>query len=253
MTDKPAFSPVAASRRLVREARAAALATLTSGTGAPFVSLVTVATDTDGSPVLLLSDLAAHTRNLKSDPRASLLFDERAPGAAASGDPLTGARVTLAGRLERLAEDAVPRRRFLAKQPDAAGYATFRDFAFYRLVVEVGHLVAGFGRINDLKASDLLLDLSDAGEIVEGEAGIVEHLNEDHADTLRLYATRLLGAPDAAWRATGCDPEGLDLAAATPAGDMTRRLVFPAPVRHSGPLRATLKHLADMARGSEGN
>lgn len=252
MTDKPAFSPLAASRRLIQEARAAALATLTPGTGAPFVSLVTVATLPDGSPVMLLSDLAAHTRNLKADSRASLLYDERAPGAAMSGDPLTGARVSLVGRVVR-EEPGSPasnlaKRRFLAKQPEAAMYAGFGDFAFYRFEVEMGHLVAGFGRIVDMKASDLLVDLAGADEIVEGEPGIVAHMNEDHADAVRLYATSLLGAPDADWRVTGLDPEGFDLAAATPQGDMGRRLVFPDMVRHSGPLRAILKKLADMAR-----
>jgi putative heme iron utilization protein len=252
MSDAPAFSPAVAARRLMREAGSAAFATLTAGTGAPFASLVTVATEADGTPILLLSDLAAHTRNIKADPRASLLFDERGPAAGRPGDPLAGARVTLTGRMARVAEDAAAatRRRFLAAQPGATGYAGFRDFGFYRLEIEMGHLVAGFGRIVDLKASDLLLDLAGAEAIVEGEADIVQHMNDDHADAVSLYATRLLGAPEAAWRVTGCDPEGLDLAAATAQGDIRRRLLFPEPVRHSGPLRANLKKLADTARSS---
>lgn len=253
MTAKPAFTPVSASRRLMREARTAALATLDPATGAPFASLVTVANEADGSPLMLLSDLAVHTRNLKADPRASLLFDERGPGAILPGDPLTGARVTLVGRVSRLADDGAARRRFLARQPEAEMYAGFRDFAFYRLEPEVAHLVAGFGRIVDIKASDLLLDLSGAEEIVAGEPDIVEHMNEDHADAVRLYATALLGAPDGDWRVTGCDPEGLDLALSTPSGEVVRRMTFPEPVRHSGPLRAILKKLADLARSSSGS
>ena len=245
---KPAFTPVSASRRLMREARSAALATLDAGTGMPFATLVTVAGTADGAPLLLLSDLAAHTRNLKADPRASLLFDERGPGAILPGDPLTGARVTLTGRMERLAEPAEARRRFLARHPEAEGYAGFRDFAFYRMAVETGHLVAGFGRIVDLKAADLLLDLAEAGEIVGAETEILDHLNADHADALALYATRLAGAPDGAWRAIGSDPEGLDLALDTPAGTLVRRIAYPEPIRHTGPLRAVLKKLADTAR-----
>lgn len=252
MTEQPRFTPVSASRRLVREARAAALATLDAGTGGPFASLVTVATEADGSPILLLSDLAAHTRNLKADPRASLLFDGRGPGASEPGDPLAGARVSLTGRFVRLdpAEAGETRRRFLARQPEAEGYAGFRDFAFYRMTIEVGHLVAGFGRIVDLTAAALLLDLAGADEIVAAEAGIVAHMNEDHADAVRLYATRLLGAPDGAWTVTGCDPEGLDLMLQTEAGLVSRRMVFPEVVRHAGPLRAVLKKLADTARMS---
>jgi len=207
---KPAFTPVSASRRLMREARSAALATLDAGTGMPFATLVTVAGAADGAPLLLLSDLAAHTRNLKADPQAW--------------------------------------RPFLDRHPEAEGYAGFRDFAFYRMAVETGHLVAGFGRIVDLKAADLLLDLAEAGEIVGAETEILEHLNADHADALALYATRLAGAPDGAWRAIGSDPEGLDLALDTPAGTLVRRIAYPEPIRHTGPLRAVLKKLADTAR-----
>ena len=241
------FTPVSASRRLIRSARSAALATLDAGTGAPFASLVTVATAADGSPLMLLSDLAVHTRNLKADARASLLYDERGPGALEPGDPLTGTRVTLVGRIERVAEPAAERARFLARQPEAEGYAGFRDFAFYRLAVEMGHLVAGFGRIVDLKASDLLLDLAGADEIVAGEAGIVAHLNEDHADAVRLYATRLLGAPDGAWRVTGCDPEGMDIQAE----GRTLRLEFPERVRTGTELRKMLVRLAGEARARQ--
>lgn len=251
MTEKPRFTPVSASRKLIREARAAALASLDPATGGPFVSLVTVATEADGTPLLLLSDLAAHTRNVKADPRASLLFDARGPGAAEPGDPLAGARVTVTGRMARIDEPAAARARFLARQPEAEMYAGFRDFSFYRLEVEVAHLVAGFGRIVDIRAADLLLDLAGAGEIVTAEAEIVAHMNEDHAETTRLYATRLLDAPDGAWRVAACDPEGLDLMLATDSGIVSRRMVFPEVVRHTGPLRAILKKLADTARQSE--
>lgn len=242
------FSPVAAARMLMRTVRTGALATLSAGSGDPLASLVTVASLPDGTPAMLLSDLALHTKNAGADPRASLLL----AAAGGNSDPLAGARVSVAGRLTRLAkgspEDAVARRRFLMRHPDAAGYAEFADFSVWTLAVSGAHLVAGFGRIVSLTAADLLLDLGDADPLVASEKGAVEHMNEDHTDALALYATRLCGAADGEWITTGVDPEGIDLM--TRDGAHTARLVFPGRVRTSAELRGALVTLAQQARGT---
>jgi hypothetical protein len=107
-------------------------------------------------------------------------------------------------------------------------------------------LVAGFGRIVDLAAPDILTDISDARALVEAEAEAIAHMNEDHADACRLYATRLLGAPAGDWRCVGVDPEGIELQQ----GRGALRLAFPQRVTGSGALRAVLKALADKARGN---
>lgn len=225
----------------------AALATLLRQGPTPFVSLVTIATEADGTPLMLLSDLAVHTRNIKANARASILIDERAATMSA-GDPLTGVRATLVGQIERI-EHARARRRFLARQQEAELYADFADFSFYRLQVETAHLVAGFGRIAELSTCDVLIDLTDAEEIVSSETEILAHLNEEHADALRLFATRLLGSVDGDWRAIGIDPEGLDLQLSRESETHSRRLAFPTLVRNSGTLRAILKNLAETAHG----
>lgn len=245
---KPAYIPLVAARQLMRTARSAALATLDSATGHPFASLVTVATDPAGRPILLLSRLALHTRNLLQDARVSLLIDDRS--ASLNEDALGGSRLTLSGRIAAIPreEDAEMRRRFLARHPEAEGYAGFTDFDLYLLQPEIGHLVAGFGRINALGGADLLLDLSDAETLVEAEAEIIEHMNVDHRPAVLHYATMLLGLPAAEWRLVGCDPEGLDLAAFEAGIWHDARLVFPNVVRHPGRLRATLKELAAMQR-----
>ena len=234
----PKFDPKAAARKLLREGRSGALATLMAGAGDPYCSLVNVATAFDGSPILLISRLAIHTKNILADARVSLMLDERK-----EGDPLQGARVMLMGRAEQT-NDADIRRRYLARQPEADMFADFPDFAFYRIALSGAHLVAGFGRIVDLRPQDILADISGADELLAAEGGAVAHMNEDHADSCRLYATKLLGAPDGDWRCAGLDPEGMELQN----GLTALRLPFPRRVSGPGPLRAVLKQLADQAR-----
>lgn len=241
MDDEP-FDPVATAKLLIRSARQAALGTLVPESGAPFVSLVSIATLPEGAPVLLLSRLAAHTRHLAADPRASLLLG---PGPA-PGDPLARPRVTLEGRLSRLGTAEPARTRFLRRHREAALYADFADFAFHRLDIASLHLVAGFGRIVSLAARDILIEAGVAGALAGAEEDALAHLNADHSGTLGLYAERLAAAGPGEWRATGLDPEGLDLIA----DERAARIVFPEPVQDSAALRAVLKALADKARGA---
>jgi heme oxygenase (biliverdin-IX-beta and delta-forming) len=234
------FDPKATAKKLTREARSGALATLMAGSGDPYCSLVNVATATDGAPLLLISRLAVHTRNILSDARASLMVDERK-----AGDPLEGARAMLMGTAART-ESADARRRYLACQPEAAMFADFADFAFYEMTIKAVHLVAGFGRIVDLAATDLLTDLTGAEALVAAEPEVIEHMNADHAEACRLYATKLLGATEGDWRCVGCDPEGLDLQ-----WERTGlRLPFPQRATSPGVLRAVLKQLAEQARAA---
>jgi putative heme iron utilization protein len=227
-----------AAKTLLREARSGALATLMTGSGDPYCSLVNVATTAAGAPVLLISRLAVHTRNILADSRISLMLDERKPG-----DPLEGARVMLMGTAAATA-DADTRRRYLTRHPDAEMYVGFQDFGFYKMNLKGAHLVAGFGRIVDLNADDVLTETSGAEALLAAEPEVVAHMNADHAEACRLYATRLLGAPDGPWRCVGCDPDGLELQLERSA----RRLWFPQRVTGPGPLRAVLKQLADEAR-----
>jgi heme oxygenase (biliverdin-IX-beta and delta-forming) len=237
----PSKADLAADARgLTRRALKASLATLGAGNGYPYASLITVATEASGAPIFLISGLGQHTRNLSLDPRASILFD----GTGASGDPLQGARVTLIGRAEKKTSDEAVKRRFLARHPEAAFYADFPDFAFWRLSVEDAHYIGGFGRIVDFGPSDLLVGTEGAGDLLAAEAGIIEHMNADHADAIRLYATRLAGAPEGFWRMSGIDPEGCDLIC----DGNVRRISFKAPVSSPEEARQELVRLAAEAR-----
>jgi heme iron utilization protein len=238
MKPDKSFVPQLAAKKLLREARSGALATLMPDSGDPYCSLVNVATTIDGAPVLLLSKLALHTKNLLADTRASLMLDERK-----EGDPLEGARVMLMGRCVKDADTATPIA-YLRRHPDAEMYANFSDFSFYRMEISRVHLVAGFGRIVDLKPRDVLTEIADANALVEAQADAIAHMNTDHADACRLYATRLLGAADGDWKCVGIDPEGIELQN----GRVALRLQFPKRIVALGPLRGILKALADEAR-----
>jgi putative heme iron utilization protein len=240
MKPDAAFDARIAAKKLMREGRSGALATLMAGSGDPYCSLVNVASAPDGAPLLLLSKLAVHTKNVLADSRASLMLDERK-----EGDPLQGARVMLMGRLA-VTEASAARAAYLRRQPEAEMFAGFADFSFYRMAVSRAHLVAGFGRIVDLTAQDVLTDTTGAEALIDAEADAIAHMNADHAEACRLYATKLLGGPDGDWKCAGIDPEGIELQQ----GRMALRLFFPQRVTGPGPLRAVLKDLAEQARAS---
>jgi len=239
----PDFDPKSVAKALLRATRAGTLATLDRNTGHPFASLVNVATDVDGAPLILISRLSTHTANLEQDGRASLLL-----ASTGKGDPLAHPRVTLLGRFIQIARDDPQeprlRRRFLARHPKSELYAGFGDFSLWRLDAVSAHLNGGFARAADLKAADVMTDIAGANDLVEAEAGAIAHMNDDHAEAVRLYATKLLGADAGNWRLTGIDPDGLDLAC----GDLTLRLPFAERVTSAAQLRKAVVDLAAKAR-----
>jgi putative heme iron utilization protein len=242
MTQRADFDPVAVTKRLLRTTPLGALATLCEGTSNPFCSLVNPGTMPDGSPILLISRLALHTRNIAADPRVSLLLGEQG-----TADPLAAPRISIAGAAERLGEGAVAtaRRRYLAAHPSAELFVNFADFSFYRIAIESVHLVGGFGRIFDLRGTDVLTEVSDAGTLLAAEEGAVAHMNDDHRDTMMLYASALFGAAATDWRCTGLDPEGMDMRSDERG---VLRVDFPQRVVTPDALRRSLKDLADHAR-----
>jgi putative heme iron utilization protein len=237
--DPSAYDALAQAKELLRSVRAGALATLVPGNAFPFASLVNVATAPDGSPILLLSRLAAHTRHLASDPRLSLLLAQ-----SGAGDPLAHPRVTIMGRAECVIDPdgrAALKARFLARHPESALYSDFGDFAFWRVAMEQAHFNGGFARAGNFKAASLVTSLDGAEALVAAEAQALAELNRHHRDALARFAAAIAGKPDGPWQATGIDPEGIDLGC----GDRTARIAFPRPVRTLEDLRAILPELVE--------
>ena len=223
-------------RQLLRRAQTCSLSTLSSGDGTPYGSLANIATDVAGRPIILISRLAWHTKNLAADARASVLVAE----LPTQGDALVGPRVTVLGRFKQI-EDATLRRRYLARHPQATMYADFADFSFWRLEPTSIHGVAGFGRIETLVPDDVF---PDATEMETLESSAFEHMNRDHGEAIHLYATKILGAQPGPWRILAIDTDGADLNF----HDQSFRIDFRTPVFTADALREKFAELAYEAR-----
>lgn len=213
---KPDDAARALARRLLGEGRHAAFATVLMPEAQPLATRVAFSTLPTGDVVLLLSDLSEHSRALASHPRASLLV-----GEAAQGDALRQPRLTLRGhvlRLGRGTDETKARARYLARLPDAAFYADFADFAFYRLSVDDGLLNAGFARAYHLERADLCREVSP--EMEAREEAVIRHMNTDHADSLKRIMLSHGRTDQTDWQIVTLDPLGFETISNT--GDLGR-------------------------------
>ena len=222
------------------------LATLTA-TGDPWASLITYGL-LDGAPVLCVSKMAEHGRNLAGDPRASIAI----VAPATDPDPLASGRVTLAGVVERPSGDelAAARDAHLTAVPAAKYYVDYSDFTLWVLRVQRVRWVGGYGRMDS--ATGEAYTAAGPDPIAPRAAGAISHLNNDHAEALCAMAQKLGGYPDAtAATCTGADRYGLDLKVSTPRGLAYTRVGYAAPVDSYDDLRSATVELAARARISE--
>lgn len=239
-------------RTLVAAATRGALSTLAADpAGHPYGSVASYALDARGNPIFFVSLMAEHTQNALADPRASLLVTEPVPDGA---DPLASGRATLMGRMEQVPDDqrAVVRDAYLAANPAASYYIDFGDFTFFRLAVESIRYVGGYGRMSWVDADSYAAAEADplAGEVA---AGIIAHMNEDHADTQVLYCRHLLGRPDTTSASmSSVDRYGFDMIAVGPAGRAAVRIAFDEPCDDAVAVRTALVALVAEARRRAG-
>ncbi len=232
------------ARTLVDRVAIGTLSTLSrEPEGYPYGSFVTYGLWA-GLPVFLISTLAEHTKNLRGESRCSLLVAE--PG---TGDPLARSRVTLVGRCEETSpeERGAAREAFLAAHPNASYYVDFKDFALWRLSVESIRYIGGYGRMSWVEAAAWSEALP--CPVAAKAAGVVDHMNEDHADTLALYCRAFSRATDTEEaRMTGVDRYGFEMSAQTGQGPRPIRLAFSQPLTGVDQVRKELVALARAAR-----
>jgi putative heme iron utilization protein len=233
------------ARTLVTRASTGTLCSLAlEPDGHPYGSFVTVAFD-HGDPVFLLSALAEHTKNLQRDPRASLLVAEDV-----SGDPLANGRVTLLGSC-RLVEGDVAhvRNAFLDAHPSSAYYADFRDFGFWRLGVESVRYIGGYGRMSWVEKA--AWEEAEPDPLAASAAGVIAHMNADHADAMVDYCRAFSKATDVASATmTNIDRYGFEMSAVTPDGPRPVRLAFLHVATTPEQARDALIRLLKEARAS---
>ena len=232
------LSPAKRTRDIARASAFAQLSTLDAADGWPYGSLVITASDPDGSPLILISKLAVHTKNIAADSRVALLFDH----TSGFESKLANARATVTGRA-LTTEETGPRNRLCARHPSAPDLLEL-DFNIFKVHIERGHLVGGFGDVHGIDGDELKFDSSTCTNLIDHESDIVGHMNTDHADAIDLYANVLLGQDGTGWRMTGCDPEGCDLYR----GETIARLPFPKIAHNPDEARKALIALANEAR-----
>jgi len=241
----PRRTPAEEARALVGSTNVGTLATHSSD-GYPWASLVAFGSLGAGSPVLFVSTLAEHARNLERDPRASLVVADPHPKA----DVLACGRVTLAGTAERPTPELadIARDAYVEAVPTAKAYVDFRDFSLWILRVERVRWVGGYGRMDSVDAVSYAAATLDP--VVRAAHGAVAHLNEDHADALLAMAQALGGYPDAtSATCSSVDRYGIDIDVETPRGPSSTRVGFAEPVTEADGLRAATVQLARRARG----
>ncbi len=248
---EPTFAERA--RTLAYLGRTGTLATLSCRhPGHPFASLMPYALDERGHPLFLISSMAMHTQNLLSDSRASLLVTQRglSPQLQESGDPLARGRLTLMGeaRLVPAGDVAAARAAYLARHEKAGYWVDFEDFGFWRLEIQDVYFVGGFAAMDWVTADDYLAAYPDP--LAEAAAGIVEHMNRDHAAALIAYARHFAG--EAADEATMVSVDRLGFKLRLRQGERLHsvRIPFPREVTTAAQSREVLIEMLRTASGT---
>ena len=230
------------ARTLAAIGRIGSLSTLSRKLpGFPFGSIAPYAADESGLPVFFLSSMAMHTQNLRQDPHGSLLIAQ----PETSGDPLGAARVSLVGMLAEVPADEV-RELYLSRYENARYWQDYSDFAYYRLEVEGVYFIGGFGVMGWVSAEDYAMARPDP--LADAAPGIIQHMNQDHGDALRLIASRFANEAAEEAAMTAVDRLGFHLRLRAGERVFGRRVAFLREVRSVGDARTVLVEMTKQAR-----
>jgi putative heme iron utilization protein len=234
-------------RTLLYLGRIGALSTLSSKRpGFPFGSVMPYGLDENGHPVFLISTMAMHTQNLQADPRASLLVTQ----PDASGDPLGASRVTLLGNVLSIPKPEVAevRKLYIARYPNSKNWVDFEDFSFYRMDVVDVYYVGGFGVMGWVSSSEYYQGRPDP--LADSAADIIQHMNTDHGDSLKLLARALAGIESQEAAMTSVDRLGFHVRLKTVDGPRGARIAFLREVGSPAEARSVLIDMVARARQS---
>jgi putative heme iron utilization protein len=224
------------ARRFTRGQTSGVLSTISKRLdGFPFGSVSPFILDHSGRPVILISDIAEHTKNINADPRVSIIVQPY------SSDMQVTGRITVIGRAEKLEEKDSLGPRYLRYFPQAAGYFAMHDFHFYRIEPVRIRWIGGFGHIFWVDPQPYL---AEAGTLSESEQGILAHMNDDHADMLRDCCRHYHNLDTGSAEMIGIDPDGFDVRA----GDRLLRFTFESNVTNAEEARAALVAMAKQCR-----
>jgi len=229
------------ARQFLRSTRTAILSTHSAKfEGYPFGSVAPFVLDHQCQPIILISNIAEHTKNIATNPKVSLLV------FAGAEDLQANARLTLLGKAHIIDknEDADLRARYLRYLPQASGYFDMHDFSFYRIQIETCRYIAGFGKMGWLSGSDLMTGMPADSQLASQEAHILKHMNTDHADSLIAYCRHVHGVEATQANMLGIDCDGFDVAATVNNQTMTLRFAFAAPIHDAQSARAALVSLS---------
>ena len=203
------------------------------------------ATDQDGRPVFFISSMAMHTQNLGQDPRASLLVAQ----PEASGDPLGAARMTVVGSAAEVPAAEV-RDLYLSRYENAKSWQEYTDFAYYRLEVEGVYFIGGFGVMGRWISAEEY-GVAQPDPLAESAAAIIQHINADHAEALRLIARHYVGEETDESAMTAVDRLGFHLRLKSGDRVYGRRVTFPREVTNSDDARGVLIEMVRRARSDK--
>jgi heme iron utilization protein len=240
---EPSFAERA--RTLMYLGRIGSLSTLSrKQPGFPFGSVMPYGLDDVGHPVFLISTMAMHTQNLQANPHASLLVTQ----PEASGDPLGASRVTLLGNVLPVAETGVAEARtlYLARYANSKYWVDFEDFSFYRMDVVDVYYVGGFGVMGWVSASEY--DRAKPDPLADVATGIIQHMNADHGDALRVLARVLAGIESQEVAMTSVDRLGFQVRLKTQDGMRGARIAFSREVTSPAEARTVLVEMVARAR-----
>jgi putative heme iron utilization protein len=231
------MSAAAEARQFLSATHSGVLSTISARLeGYPFGSIAPFVLDHDGNPLILISTIAEHTKNIQADARVSLIaFDSGA------SDMQAGARLTVIGKAIPMDKDEALRARYLRYFPQAEGYFDMHDFLFHRIEVEQARFIGGFGKIHWIPGDELR---APANRLVAQEAAILDHMNADHAENLSAYCRHVHGIEAAQAIMIGIDTAGFDVRA----NDKLLRFAFDMPVTDAQEARQALVALAKACR-----